>query len=216
MQSVDRTEKARASEDIWGYWISEPALLVSPADPAKVERHILNWLRARTGWLYLLWVPNSGATKVGTQAWRQFLNGVSEASTTQSPAGRWKFQIRGIFGTVFADADFADKNTGPIDFHEFSVSRLSDDLAPKILWEVFELGFRYELLAVDRFVYYNSLLMMCDETGVWSECMCTTQVLPANSDRRTRSIVDRFDCRSTDGCQTVILLRCSAASVHVR
>ena len=66
MQSVDLTEKARASEDIWGYWIPEPALLVSPADPAKVERHVLNWLRARTGWLYLLWVPNSGATKVGT------------------------------------------------------------------------------------------------------------------------------------------------------
>ncbi|KAI1796489.1 hypothetical protein LXA43DRAFT_937471 [Ganoderma leucocontextum] len=152
MQSVDRTEKARASDDIWGYWIPEPALLVSPTDPAKVERHILNWLRARISWLYLLWIPGSGATKVGTQAWRQFLNGLPEERTTESPTRRRRFEIREIFGGAFADADFAAQETGPIDWHEHSISQLSDDLAPKIVWEVFELGFRYELLAIDQFL----------------------------------------------------------------
>ncbi len=116
MQSVDRRGKARDSEDLWGYWIPEPALLVSPTDPAKVERHVFNWLRARTGWLYLLWVPGCGATKIGTQAWRKFLNGVPEESTAESSG---KFEIREILGGVFADAY-------PIDWHERSVAQLSD------------------------------------------------------------------------------------------
>ncbi|KAM5531078.1 hypothetical protein V8D89_015243 [Ganoderma adspersum] len=151
MQDVDRTKKARDPEDIWSYWIPEPALLVS-ANPAKVERYVLNWLRARPSWLYVLWVPGSVATKVGTQAWRQFLNGEPEESSATSSAGRREFEIREIFGAVFADADFAAQETGPIDWHEHSISQLSDDVAPKILWEIFELGFRYELLAIDRFL----------------------------------------------------------------
>ncbi|KAI1782075.1 hypothetical protein LXA43DRAFT_1104832 [Ganoderma leucocontextum] len=152
MQSVDRTEKARATNEIWGYWIPEPAILVSPTDQAKVERHVLNWLRARPNWLYLLRVPGSGATRVGTQAWRQFLNGVPEELNEHTRVGRRNFEIRQIFGDIFAEADFAGRDKGPIDWQGYSVSELSDDIGPKVLWEVFELGFRYELLAVERFL----------------------------------------------------------------
>ena len=152
MQGVDRTKEARDSEDIWGYWIPEPALLVSPADPAKVERYVLSWLRARPSWLYVLWVPGFVAAKVDAQAWHRFLNGEPEESSVTSSAGRQNLGIGEIFGAVFADADLAAQETGPIDWHEHSISQLTDDIAPKILWEMFELGFRYELLAMDRFL----------------------------------------------------------------
>ncbi|KAI1788535.1 hypothetical protein LXA43DRAFT_1097228 [Ganoderma leucocontextum] len=152
MQSVDRLEKARAANEIWGYWIPEPAIMVSPTDPAKAERHILNWLRARPNWLYLLRVPESAATRVGTQAWRQFLNGVPEGSNEQTRVGRRNFEIRQIFGDVFPEADFAARHQGPVDWQGYSVAKLTDDLACRVLWETFELGFRFELLAVERFL----------------------------------------------------------------
>lgn len=152
MQIVDRTQKARPADEIWGYWIPEPAILVSPNDMAKVERYILNWLRVRTGWLYLLQVPGSKATRVGTQAWRQFLNGVPEESNEQTRTGRRYSEIQQIFGDIFIEADFAAREKGPIDWLGYSVSQLTGDLPPKIIWEVFELGFRYELLAVERFL----------------------------------------------------------------
>ena len=152
MQMVDRTVKARPANEIWGYWIPEPAILVSPNDAAKVERHVLNWLRARPNWLYLLRVPGASATRVGTQAWRQFLNGVPEGSNEQTRVGQRNFEIRQIFGVLFVDTDFVAGDGGSVDWQGYSVARLTDDLAPKILWETFELGFRFELLAVERFL----------------------------------------------------------------
>ncbi len=117
-----------------------------------MERHILNLFRARANWLYLLQVPGSSATRVGTQAWRQFLNGLPEDASEHTRVGRRNFEICQIFGDLFAEVDFAARDQGPVDWQGYSVSHLTDNVVPKILWETFELGFRYELLAVERFL----------------------------------------------------------------
>ena len=138
---------------IWGYWIPELVALVLPTDHAKVKHYVLNWLCVCTNWLYLLWVPGSSTTKVGTQAWWQFLNGLPTNINSNTQTGQCNFKVHQIFGVLFGDGDFAGSEEGPIDWHDYHISQLSDDLAPKIIWEVFELSFQHELLAINCFLW---------------------------------------------------------------
>ena len=46
MRAVDRSDRVKSAPEIWGYWIPEPALLVGPRDAPRLQRYVLNWLRA--------------------------------------------------------------------------------------------------------------------------------------------------------------------------
>ena len=106
----------------------------------------------RMNWLYLLGVLGSSTTKVVMQVWWQFLNGLPTDMNSDTQMGRCNFEAHQIFGTLFGDGDFTNSKEGPIDWHDYHISQLSEDLVPKIIWEVFELGFWHELLATDRFL----------------------------------------------------------------
>ena len=75
MRAVDRSGVARPSSELWGYWIPDPSLLIGPRNEERVQRYMMNWLRIREGWLYLLGLPDTPATRVGAQWWRDYLNG---------------------------------------------------------------------------------------------------------------------------------------------
>ncbi|PIL34351.1 hypothetical protein GSI_03126 [Ganoderma sinense ZZ0214-1] len=159
MRAVDRSAPALPATELWGYWIPEPALLLGPKDPVRARHYLFNWILAQPVWLYMLQVPGSGAVKVAPQSWRDFLRGVipdEPSSTTMT--GRRAFEIKQVFGRVFADNDLvtADAEAGEgVREAEWHGGRLTLDafnarIAPCIVWEVFELAFRYELLALDR------------------------------------------------------------------
>ncbi|KAI1781815.1 hypothetical protein LXA43DRAFT_1156523 [Ganoderma leucocontextum] len=153
MRAVDRSDQAKPAPEIWGYWIPEPALLLGPKDPVRLQRYVLNWLRAQPIWLYMLQVPGSGAVKVATQSWRNFLNGVPDDPNSTTKAGKRAFEIKQIFGRVFADQDLSPESaTGEVEWHWSRLSAVDARLGPCIIWETFELGFRYELLHLDRFM----------------------------------------------------------------
>ncbi|TBU28874.1 hypothetical protein BD311DRAFT_662634 [Dichomitus squalens] len=152
MSTVDRSMPARAADQLWGYWIPEPALLLGAKDEARQIRYLTNWVRARPIWLYLLRVPGSRACQVGPQLWRTFLNGVPEDPTSTTRNGKRIFAIKNVFGEVVADDQFDPETDAPVDWHGTRFQRVPETLAPGIIWEVFELGFRYELLALDRYL----------------------------------------------------------------
>ena len=144
---------APPSHDIWGYWFPEPALLVGPKDEARQLRYLTNWVRLRPVWLYLLRVPDSQPTRIGAQLWRDFLNGVPEASSsTTTRAGKRMGEIKRILGNAFSDGQFNLETLAPVEWHGTCIENVGGDLAPAVLWELFELGFRYELLALDRYL----------------------------------------------------------------
>ncbi|KAM5540060.1 hypothetical protein V8D89_006200 [Ganoderma adspersum] len=159
MRAVDRSARAKPPTDIWGYWIPEPALLLGPKDPVRARRFLLNWVRAQPVWLYMLQVP-------GAHAWRDFLHGVPEEPSSTTMAGRRAFEIKRIFGRVFAEQDFCPAVASPgeagagagaeaeVEWHggRLTLSAVDARVGPCIVWETFELGFRYELLALDRFM----------------------------------------------------------------
>ena len=150
MRAVDRSDLAKPAPEVWGYWIPEPALLLGPQDPVRLQRYVMNWLRAQPVWLYMLQIPGSGAGKVATQSWRNFLNGLPEDAKTYTKTGKRAYELKQIFGRVFSEVEMNPDAEGEVLWHGRRISVVDDHTGRRILWETFELGFRYELLALDR------------------------------------------------------------------
>ncbi|KAI0712367.1 hypothetical protein C8Q76DRAFT_600348, partial [Earliella scabrosa] len=137
-----------------GYWIPEPALILGPRDPHRMQRYIMNWLRIRHIWLYLLRIPNSGTYQVAPQSWRSFLNNPIDDPKEQSDtrSSQRAQVITKLLNDAFPNHAFDFTTDAPVSWHNYSFTSISDDVAPLILWEMFDLGFRYELLAVDQYL----------------------------------------------------------------
>ena len=69
-------------------------------------------------------------------------------STTRT--GKRVVEIQNIFSGVFRKEDFDIQTNDPVAWHGKTFQLVPDHLAPAVIWEVFDLGFRYELLALDR------------------------------------------------------------------
>ncbi|OJT13751.1 hypothetical protein TRAPUB_9706 [Trametes pubescens] len=150
MACVDLSHPARPSSEIWGYWTPEPALFLA-ANEDRANRYFMNWLRLRTGWLYLLRIPDVRVTSLPGQWWRDVLYGeVATIVNDTTRNGRRAIQIRQAFGEIFADSDYDLASTTTVDWHWRRITTLNKALCPAIIWELCELGFRHELLALDR------------------------------------------------------------------
>ena len=151
MTSIDLTQPARPQKELWGYWIPEPGLLLRPQNPDRLHRYLFNWLRMRQAWLYVLRLREARAPIIPTQWWRDFLYGDTgqSASGTTSNAKRIA-QMKEVFGLAFEEAHFEPATTSTVRWFEHSLRELDTKHCPMIIWEVCELGFRHELLALDR------------------------------------------------------------------
>ncbi|KAI0691927.1 hypothetical protein C8T65DRAFT_711460 [Cerioporus squamosus] len=151
-RSVDLSKPTRPDTEVWGYWIPEPALLLCPKTEDRRDRYIMTWLRLRAGWLYLLHLPDVPVTSVPTQWWRDILygpTGRTELDPSKLNTRCWE-EIKKVFGTVFQEADLDSNQSDPVWWCGHRFRAVDPELCPKIIWEMFDLGFRYELLALDR------------------------------------------------------------------
>ena len=150
MSRVDLSRPARPSGEIWGHWLPEPALLVGPKADERRDKYFMSWLRLRPAWIYLLRQPRARVTAVPTQWWRDILQGPgqrrSEATTATSE--RWE-KIKFVFGEVFEQTEWDGTGTWAHWF-EHDLQGIKHGLCPLILWELSELAFRHELIAMDR------------------------------------------------------------------
>ena len=149
---------ARPSTEIWGYFVPEPSLIVNST--ARRERYILNWLRIRPAWLYLLNVDGTRPTQVPPQWWRDILYNLGEGPSTANSTTRnskRRLLIEGVLEGIFQKDEVITEHTpeSSITWFQYRVSTPISSLSPLILWELFELGFRYELLALDRLLVPN-------------------------------------------------------------
>ena len=152
MASVDRSAPSRDLSQIWGYWVPEPALLLGPRVEERTIRYLLNWLRIREPWLYLLALPDPPVTRVKAQWWRDYLNGDTADATpaTESRHAKRLKEVKDVFCRVFNIDEYDSNSSGKVAWFDHSLVDLEPTLAPTVIWEVFELGFRHELLALDR------------------------------------------------------------------
>ena len=125
----------------------------------KQARFFFNWLKYRPALLYRL-VAASGAKPVGNQMWRTLLSlplerdEPVESHATSTKSGSRHELIRALLEEASKMGDIqlnsAPSNTVFWNQHQVHADRLPEPrVAQEILWELHELNFRFEFLALD-------------------------------------------------------------------
>ena len=160
LAAVDRSRPAKRGQGLWGYWIPEPALLLGPKTEERARRYLAHWLRVRAAWTYLLASPEPTVTRVQPQWWRDLLNGDTVRNLPEGDSRRAQrlVKVKEVFGKMLDIADYVGLEASSVMWFSYRVEVPEPSLCPVIVWELHELGFRYELLALDRV-----LVPACDE-----------------------------------------------------
>ncbi|KAG1883232.1 hypothetical protein F4604DRAFT_1920416 [Suillus subluteus] len=147
-----------------GYRFPEPALLITPSSPERKKLFVANWLAARPLWISRV-DHNPPERFPSPQLWRDFLNSspsgepstiASSSSAGPTAAAMRKQAATQIFGEDLQDTQGTTWAIGEnVQWRNMTISIISLCNPPLrlmrlILWELYKLNFRYELLALDR------------------------------------------------------------------
>jgi hypothetical protein len=164
LQSVDtnplrRVSDARLSNS--GYALPDPGLFLGVTTTEKQARFFVNWLKYRSALLYRL-VAGSGAKPIGNQMWRTLLSLPLEQEVKSQPPSTKSASRRELIRTLLEEAskmadielNSAPSNTVFWHEHEVHPERIPERrVAQEILWELHELNFRFEFLALDHYAH---------------------------------------------------------------
>jgi hypothetical protein len=168
MKHVDK-DPSRVKKDVVnrGYHVPEPALLISGQTPERRQLFMMNWLAIRPIWIcWLNHDPLAHTQFPFPQLWREILHKVPskeglEAAPRSSMGNKTvqgrKLAVLGIFGDIAAamvqGSTFAPTDTVRWHNEEILIISLTNPpshLIRAILWEIYEIGWRYELCALDQ------------------------------------------------------------------
>lgn len=158
MDSVDLSHCARPNSQIWGYWVPEPAMLLRPQTVERRDRYIMTWLRLQSAWLYYLRLAHARPTSISTQWWRDVLYGPTgrgDADADSANRQRWLL-IKQVFKDIFEEIHWDQQPPDHVRWFHHNITSPTADLTPKIVWELHDLGFRYELQGLDRLPRTNA------------------------------------------------------------
>ena len=68
-------------------------------------------------------------------------------------SGKRLIEMKHIFCRVFAETELRPDNHEVVSWHGHTFEEVPEGLAVWVVWEAHELGFRYELLALDRYLH---------------------------------------------------------------
>jgi hypothetical protein len=136
------------------YALPEPALFVTPADEKKRISFLMTWLKCRVAWLWRLDSGSQVAMK--SQMWRDLLGmNYNQIAKEGTSAGKRRDQIHKVMGK---DVEKTGVSLSSLSDNEPAVwqgEKLTNNTMPptntvrEILWELYELNFRFEFLALD-------------------------------------------------------------------
>ena len=151
-----------------GYRFPEPALLLGPKLPERLQLYLANWLAARPLWIGRV-DHDPPRAYPAPQLWRDFL-GSAPSAQPQSSKGKesdtksltatekGKRAMRDLFGDDLLETQgdiFSPEGVVEFRGERVPIANLAAPpvlLVQKITWELFELGFRYELRDLDRYL----------------------------------------------------------------
>ena len=141
-----------------GYAFPEPGVIYGGQSPERQAKLLLSWLQQRPALIYRLTSSESSARVLSNQSWRTMLTfgntEISDGSNEQTKSGRRCADMRELLGNCLDEAGLELKTGGEQVFwreQELSTGVLpSFKVCQEILWELYELNFRFELLALHR------------------------------------------------------------------
>lgn len=113
--------------------------------------YLRTWLACRSAWISRLSVSSPEPARV--QLWRDFLGQMPEA-TKETNSGRSFEEAKELFRELVSikqdHLPEADVSIRDVTIPSKELSQLDDYTSGLILWDLYELGFRFELLALDK------------------------------------------------------------------
>ncbi|KIJ07304.1 hypothetical protein PAXINDRAFT_19499 [Paxillus involutus ATCC 200175] len=142
LQKASRDETRVTHRLPAGYRYPEPTVFANVGAPASRKRYLANWLASCPTWLARI---TAKPTVLPTPPmWRMFLNSQPGDTTSTTRAGAKKVEARAFFADALGDMP---------DGASTWAASLADPplpLAHAVLWELAELSFRSDLLALDK------------------------------------------------------------------
>ncbi|KAF8836119.1 hypothetical protein BDN67DRAFT_1014943, partial [Paxillus ammoniavirescens] len=128
-----------------------PTLFMKVSSVERRTHYLTNWLTMRSAWITHLSV--SDPTPIISHGWRDFLNDISEDSTSTSYSTKLKDEAIQLFGPDFLA--IRHNELGPtVGFHDMvlplkDLVNIDNVTFGKILWDLYEHNFCFELIALD-------------------------------------------------------------------
>lgn len=146
-----------------GYAFPEPGLVAGVRTSEKQARFLYNWIKTRPAFIYRLTSSTSSARLLSNHSWRALLNyGGADAQPSVGPSSgttksfQRRQEMHELLGNCMEEAGVGFQPTDdpqqvfwrkqPL----FPETLPSTGVSQEILWELYELNFRFEFLALDR------------------------------------------------------------------
>ena len=137
------------------YALPVPSLFVTPSNDQKKISYLMTWIKFRAAWIWCL--ESQANMAVSTQTWRDFLGmNFNKAANDQTAAGQRHELMKRLMGDTLDKPGLSTSSSSGSQVALWRGQQLEDNVmlpltvVHEILWELYELSFRYELLALDR------------------------------------------------------------------
>ncbi|KAF7360831.1 hypothetical protein MSAN_01112400 [Mycena sanguinolenta] len=155
LKAVDRTVAPRSSRGNGGYVFPEPALVVSSEDVARRQHQLYNLGMMMDALVYRLGSPDAAPQLLSVQQWRDILVGnaavpqmVRHDDRSQTRVSERGVLLNKLLAPAFRACGMTDRpDLSPPSGTSALVTR---HRAQEMLWQVGEISFRFEFLALDR------------------------------------------------------------------
>jgi hypothetical protein len=127
------------------YLFPYPGIFATPNE-ARRAQYFSMWMSTRQACIFRVFSSSSSALPLSIQEWKDFLIGDIVSKGSASRVNRAQEQARRLIGSALEETDI---EINPLPFNS-TAPPLEDSEAQKVLWEVTELNFRFELLALDK------------------------------------------------------------------
>ncbi|KAI6004875.1 hypothetical protein EDD15DRAFT_2155275 [Pisolithus albus] len=137
------------------YFFPHPALFVRGDSSERRLRYLRNWLASRAGWIARL--ATADVSPVIPRTWRAFLNTIPE-QISSTFSGNELREAADLFGPELVKVQ--RETPSHIQFRDVTLSladlgKIDITTKGKILWDLYEHNFRFELVALDRVLAPN-------------------------------------------------------------
>lgn len=149
-------------DDIWRYWVPEPCVVVGSSATDRLKRYVFRWLKIRDAWYHLLvrdMMRQDRLRPLKASEWRDYLNMCPHVQKEIDTAPNTKRSVQivnvmKIFRDILGpqnDDDSVSASWLGCDVESLEGLAWNRVLA-EIAWDLAEVGFRFELSELDRFL----------------------------------------------------------------
>ncbi|KAK2463506.1 hypothetical protein APHAL10511_004257 [Amanita phalloides] len=137
------------------YVFPEPALFVTPMNNNKKLSFLRTWIQAHAA---ILWrAETQSLSAVSAQTWRDFLamDFIQTEQCDETRTAKWRAQLRKLMGSAIERPGVKESSARDTRLMQWRNTTLRSDVMPPqttvqaILWELYELNFCSELVALD-------------------------------------------------------------------